>query len=99
MAAHLSRTLLDAAGLLAFLAVYAVSLRRILGNNRSSLLVEWGFMTLSVFAAMQFLNRLVIVPVWLFGVWLVVVLFHCFATLSFLLQRVVRAVRQRRRAN
>jgi hypothetical protein len=56
-------------------------------------------MTLSVFAAMQFLNRLVIVPVWLFGVWLVVVLFHCFATLSFLLQRVVRAVRQRRRAN
>jgi hypothetical protein len=81
-------------GVLVFL-LYGLFFWRVFKKNPGNKLVEAGSITLIVFLAMLPINSAGDVPDWLFGVWLILILLLCFATLFFLLQRIIRAVSRR----
>jgi hypothetical protein len=81
-------------GVLAFL-LYGLFFWRVFKKNPGNKLVECGCITLIVFLAMVPINSAGAVPDWLFGVWLILIVLLCFATLFFLLQRMFAAVSRR----
>jgi hypothetical protein len=81
-------------GLLVF-GLYGLFFWRLFKGNPGNRLMESGSITLIVFLAMIPINSAGDVPDWLFGAWIVLIILLCFATLFFLLQRMIRAVSRR----
>ena len=81
-------------GVLVFL-LYGLFFWRVFKKNPGNKLVECGCITVIVFLAMIPINSAGAVPDWLFGAWLILVVLLCFATLFFLLERMIRAASRR----
>jgi hypothetical protein len=75
--------------------LYGLSFWRIFKKNCGNKLIECGCVTLIVFLAMIPINSAGAVPDLLFGVWVILMVLLCFATLFFPLQRMIRAVSRR----
>jgi hypothetical protein len=77
---------------------YAIYFWRIFKKNPGNRVVECGIITVVLFLAMVPLSRLGDIPDWFFGTWIILVALLCFSTLFFVVQRVYRAFRRRKRA-
>jgi hypothetical protein len=75
-------------GFLIFL-LYGLFFWRLLKGKPGNRLVECGSLTLIVFLAMIPINSAGEIPDWLFGAWIILIVLLCFATLFFLLQRMI----------
>ena len=73
-------------------ALYAMFFWRTFKSNPGNRLVECGSLALIVFLVLIPLSSAGGPPNWLFGAWLILVIFLCFATLFFLFQRMFRAL-------
>jgi hypothetical protein len=80
---------------LLILLLYGLFFWRLLKSKPGNRLVESGFLTLIVFAALSPVRNTRDVPIMGFGVWIILVFLHCFATLYFLFQRMFRALVRR----
>jgi len=94
IATHVSHFCIVGQGLL-ILLIYGLFFWRLIKSGPRNRLVDWGFLTLTVFAAIVPVGNPRDVPNWLFGTWLVLVVLHCFATLLLRFQRMFRALVQR----
>lgn len=77
-------------GLLGFV-LYGLFFWRQLSNNPRNRLIKYGSITVIVFLAIIPISLAGSRPGWLFGAWLTLTVLLCFATLFFLLQRMIRA--------
>jgi len=75
---------------------YAIYFWLIFKKNPGNRLVECGVITVALFLAMLPLSKLVEIPAWLYGAWIILVVLLCFSTLFFVAQRAYRAFHRRK---
>lgn len=77
---------------------YGLSFWRIFKNNRGSRIVECGTLTIMVLVTLAFLMKIVDLPDWAFGLFLLLLFLLCMLTLFFVAQRGYYALRRRSKA-
>jgi hypothetical protein len=95
MVAAASPTMGEILSAIGVAALYGLSYWRIFKNNPGNRFVECSAITLMVFLFLVPLTMLGAIPDWLFFSWLFLVVLLCFASLFFLFQRILRALRRR----